>query len=139
MRKAAQNGLLFSRKEFIIHFRTREASMEIKINKEIRNYKETIFFGLSMRQFVCAVLAVGVAVALYFGMSRIADRETVSWVCIVGAAPIAAAGFFHYNGLTLEKFLWAWFKSEFLMAGNRVWKSENYYLEAVQSEVKKRK
>ena len=68
--------------------------MEIKINKEIRNYKETIFFGLSMRQFVCAVLAVGVAVGLYFGMSRIADRETVSWVCIVGAAPIAAAGFF---------------------------------------------
>ena len=114
-------------------------TMEIKINKEIRNYKETIFFGLSMRQFVCAVLAVGVAVGLYFGMSRIADRETVSWVCIVGAAPIAAAGFFHYNGLTLEKFLWAWFKSEFLMAGNRVWKSENYYLEAAQSEVKKRK
>lgn len=113
--------------------------VEIKINKEIRNYKETIFFGLSMRQFVCAVLAVGVAVALYFGLSRIADRETISWVCIVGAAPIAAAGFFHYNGLTLEKFLWAWFKSEFLMAGNRVWKSENYYLEAAQSEVKKRK
>ena len=52
--------------------------MEIKINKEIRNYKETIFFGLPMRQFVCAVLAVGVAVGLYFGMSRIADRETVS-------------------------------------------------------------
>ena len=116
-----------------------EVFMEIKINKEIRNYKETIFFGLSMRQFVCAVLAVGVAVALYFGMSRIADRETVSWVCIVGAAPIAAAGFFHYNGLTLERFLWAWFKSEFLMAGNRVWKSENYYLEAIHSEVKKRK
>ena len=114
-------------------------TMEIKINKEIRNYKETIFFGLSMRQFVCAVLAVGVAVGLYFGLSQIADRETVSWVCIVGAAPIAAAGFFHYNGLTLEKFLWAWFKSEFLMAGNRVWKSENYYLEAIHSEVKKRK
>ena len=52
--------------------------MEIKINKEILNYKETIFFGLSMRQFVCAVLAVGVAVGLYFGLSRIADRETVS-------------------------------------------------------------
>ena len=44
--------------------------MEIKINKEIRNYKETIFFGLSMRQFVCAVLAVGVAVGLHhlFGL-----------------------------------------------------------------------
>lgn len=44
--------------------------MEIKINKEIRNYKETIFFGLSMRQFVCAVLAVGVAVGLYFALNQ---------------------------------------------------------------------
>ena len=113
--------------------------MEIKINKEIRNYKETIFFGLSMRQFVCAVLAVGVAVGLYFGMSRIADRETVSWVCIVGAAPIAVAGFFQYNGMTLEKFLWAWFKSSFLMAGPRVWKSENYCLANLGKEDKKRK
>ena len=113
--------------------------MEIKINKEIRNYKETIFFGLSMRQFVCAVLAVGVAVGLYFGLSQIADRETVSWVCIVGAAPIAVAGFFQYNGMTLEKFLWAWFKSSFLMAGPRVWKSENYYLAKLGKEDKKRK
>lgn len=68
--------------------------MEIKINKEIRAYRETLFFGLSVRQFVCSVLAVGVAVTLYFSLSRVLDRETVSWVCIVGAAPVAAAGFF---------------------------------------------
>ena len=52
--------------------------MEIKINKEIRTYRETLFFGLSMRQFVCSVLAVGIAVALYFSLSRILGRETVS-------------------------------------------------------------
>ena len=112
--------------------------MEIKINKEIRTYKDTIFFGLSLRQFVCAVLAVGVAVGLYFALRNVLDRETVSWVCIVGAAPIAVAGFFKYNGMTLEKFLWAWLKSEFLMAGNRVWKAENYYLSALGKEDKKR-
>ena len=112
--------------------------MEIKINKEIRNYKETLFFGLSLRQFICSVLAVGVAVALYFALRNVLDRETVSWLCIVGAAPIAVAGFFKYNGMTLEKFAWAWFQSEFLMAGNRVWKSENYYLTAIEKEGKKR-
>ena len=111
--------------------------MEIKINKEIRAYRETLFFGLSVRQFACSVLAVGMAVALYFGLRRVLDRETVSWVCIVGAAPVAAAGFFQYNGLTLEKFLWAWLKSEVIMAGKRVWKSENYYEEAIKREVKK--
>ena len=112
--------------------------MEIKINKEIRNYKETLFFGLSARQFACSVLAVGVAVGLYFALRNVLDRETVSWLCIVGAAPVAVAGFFKYNGMTLEKFLWAFIKSEFLLAGNRVWKSENYYLTAIEKEGKKR-
>ena len=112
--------------------------MEIKINKEIRNYKETLFFGLSLRQFICSVLAVGVAVALYFALRNVLGRETVSWLCIVGAAPVAVAGFFKYNGMTLEKFVWAFIKSEFLMAGNRVWKSENYYLTAIEKEGKKR-
>ena len=34
--------------------------MEIKINKEIRDFNESIFFGLSMRQFIFSSLAVGV-------------------------------------------------------------------------------
>ena len=84
------------------------------------------------------MLAVGVAVALYFALRNVLDRETVSWLCIVGAAPVAVAGFFKYNGMTLEKFVWAFIKSEFLMAGNRVWKSENYYLTAIEKEGKKR-
>ena len=78
--------------------------MEIKINKEIRAYRETLFFGLSVRQFICSVLAVGVAVALYFSLSRVLDRETVSWVCIVGAAAVPPAGFFQYHGKPLQRF-----------------------------------
>ncbi len=111
--------------------------MEIKINKEIRAYRETLFFGLSVRQFICSVLAVGVAVALYFTLNQVLDRETVSWVCIVGAAPVAAAGFFQYNGMTLERFLWALLKSEVIMAVNHVSKAENYNEEAMKREVKK--
>ena len=40
--------------------------MEVKINREIRNYTESMFFGLSMRQFVFSVLAILVAVGLHF-------------------------------------------------------------------------
>ena len=36
--------------------------MEIKINREIRNYTESVFFGLSLRQCVFSVLAMAVAV-----------------------------------------------------------------------------
>ena len=40
---------------------------------------------------------------------------------------MAVAGFFSYNGLTLEQFAWAFLKSEVLCAGNRVFISENIY------------
>ena len=101
--------------------------MEIKIPKEIRNYKESIFFGLSMRQLICSALAVCAAVAVHFALRNVLDRETVSWVCILCAAPVAVAGFFKYNGMTLEQFVWAFIKSHFLLSGNRVWNARNYY------------
>lgn len=40
--------------------------MEVKINKDIREFQESIFFGLSMRQFIFSILACVVAVILYF-------------------------------------------------------------------------
>ena len=40
--------------------------MEVKINREIRNYTESMFFGLSLRQCVFSVLAIAVAVGMYF-------------------------------------------------------------------------
>ena len=66
--------------------------MEVKINKEIRNYTESMFFGLSLRQFIFSLLACGVAVGLYFILRPYFGTETLSWVCILGAAPFAVIG-----------------------------------------------
>ena len=52
--------------------------MEVKINREIRNYTESMFFGLSMRQFIFSVLACGVAVGLYFILRPYFGVETLS-------------------------------------------------------------
>ena len=79
--------------------------MEVKINKEIRNYTESMFFGLSLRQFIFSVLACGVAVGLYFLLRPRFGTETLSWVCILGAFPFAAMGFIKYNGMTAEQFV----------------------------------
>ena len=99
--------------------------MEIRINKEIKDYHESLFFGLSARQFIYSVAAVGAAVGVYFGLKDIVGKEMVSWLCIVCAAPLAAAGFFKYNGMQLEEFITAFFRSEFIYAGVRTFKSEN--------------
>lgn len=101
--------------------------IEIKIPKEVRKHKETIFFGLTARQFFCAAAAVGLAAGFYLGLGPVIGKETASWVCILAAAPVALAGFFHYNGMTLEQFLWAVVKSEILFAGGRPFASENFY------------
>lgn len=105
--------------------------MEIKIPKEVHQHRETIFFGLSTRQFLCSVLAVGVAVGVYFSLKGLTGQETASWLCILSASPVAAAGFFRYNGLTFERFVWAFLKSQFLCAGPRVYRAENLYLQAM--------
>lgn len=88
--------------------------MEVKINREIRSYTESMFFGLSMRQFVFACIGCGMAVLLYFVFKPIFGVETLSWVCMLGAAPFIACGFITYNGMTAEKFAIAWVKSKFI-------------------------
>lgn len=103
--------------------------MEIKINKEIRDYTEGVFFGLSLRQLIFSALACGVAVLLFFTLRPSFGIETLSWVCILGAAPFAAVGFIKYHGMTAEQFIFAWFKSEVLYPKRLVFKAENIYFE----------
>ena len=109
--------------------------MEIKINREIREYNETMFFGLSLRQFIFAVLACVAAVGIYFGCRPFCDTETLSWLCMFGAAPFAAFGFIKYHGMTAEQFLWAYIKSEFLMPKKLTFYPTNIYFEALKNVI----
>ena len=58
------------------------SSLEVRINKEVRDYQESLFFGLTLRQFIFALLAVAVAVGIYFGLRPVLGSE-VGWVCIL--------------------------------------------------------
>ncbi len=110
--------------------------MEVKINREIRNYTESMFFGLSLRQLIFSVLAVGVAIGLYFLLKPYMGTETVSWMCILGAAPFAAMGFISYHGMTAEQFLWAWFRSEILEPKEIIFEPVNLYYEMMKKNIK---
>ena len=109
--------------------------MEVKINREIRNYTESMFFGLSMRQFVFSVLAILVAVGLYFLLKPHFGTETVSWMCILGAAPFAALGLITYHGMTAEQVLWAWLRSELLESKELRFEASNLYYEAFKDKL----
>ena len=112
--------------------------MEVKINKDIRDFSESIFFGLSLRQFIFSILACLVAVFLYFLLKPFFGIETLSWVCILGAAPFAALGFIKYNGMTAEEFVIAFIKSEILMPRHLTFNSQNIYAEDFKGIIDKK-
>lgn len=107
--------------------------MEVKINREIRNYTESIFFGLSLRQFICSLLACIVTVAIYFLGKEHLGTETISWLCILGAIPFAAMGFIKYNGMTMEELAIAFIKSEILIPKELKFESTNMYYELMEN------
>ena len=112
--------------------------MEVKINKEIRDFSEAVFFGMSLRQCIFAVLACGMAILLYFLLSPYLGLEALSWVCIVGAAPFAAIGFIKWHGMTAEQFIWAWIKSEVLTPKRLLTNSSSLYYDAVTNPMKQK-
>ena len=111
--------------------------MEVKINKDIREFSENIFFGLTMRQFIFSLLACIVAVILYVLLKPFFGIETLSWICILGAVPFAVLGFVKYNGMTAEKFIIAFIKSEFLTPKTLTFKSKNIYAEMFKPTIEK--
>ena len=107
--------------------------MEIKINKEIRNYTESMFFGLSMRQFFFAIIGVGFAVLMYFMLRSHLGTETLSWVCMLGAAPFVAMGFITYNGMTAEQFALTWVRSKFIEPQKVRFECDTFYHDVVEN------
>ena len=110
--------------------------MEVKMNKEIRDYQESMFMGLDLRQCVCSVLAILTAIGIYFGMRDITGQEITGWLCVLGAAPFAACGFFRYHGMTAEQFAWVVIKSELLYPKRLVFKSENLYFSCMEESLR---
>lgn len=104
--------------------------MEVKVPREVRKYEESVMLGLSMRQFICSAIAVGIAVLAYFGLRDYLGNEGVSWVCIIVALPIALIGFVTYHEMTLEHFALAWIKSELLTPKELWFASDNYMYNA---------
>ena len=125
-----------SRKRLCAMTERGEQDMEVKINREIRDYTESIFFGLSLRQFVFALAAVLAAVCIFFLLKPRFGIETLSWVCVLGAAPFAALGFIKYNGMTAERFVWAWLRSEFIVPKRLTFRATNLYYETIKPTLK---
>lgn len=112
--------------------------MEIKVNKEIRNYTESIFFGLSMRQCFFSAIACIVAVGIYFLCIDSLGIELTSWFCMIGAAPFAALGFITYQGMNAEQIFITLIRSLILQNTNLFDEPYNLYYEILKGYIEQK-
>ena len=101
--------------------------MEVKINKEIREYTEGIFLGLSLRQCFFSFLACVMAVIFYFLFIDHLGMEITSWLCMISAAPFAALGFIIFQGMNAEQIVICAIRSLLIKQHNLIFKPQNLY------------
>ena len=93
---------------------------------------------MSLRQLIFALLAVVVAVGVYFGLRSVIGVGEIGWICVLAALPFALGGFFTYNGMTFEQFLVAFIRSELLYPKKLVFRSENLYAKLLENSLRGR-
>lgn len=109
--------------------------MEVKINKEIREYSENMFFGLTLRQFFFSVLGCIAAVGIYFLCRDTLGLELTTWACVIGVIPFAAIGFITYNGMPAEKLVVAYLKSKLIYPKQYLSKPVSFYYSAMKESI----
>ena len=106
--------------------------MEVRINKKYELPGESIL------RAVPAAVAVRSAggrrgSGRIFRPAPCAGNGEIGWACVLAAFPFALGGFFQYNGMTLERFLLAYIRSEFLFPRRLVFRSDNIYANALEN------
>lgn len=111
--------------------------MEVKVNREIRDYSESVFFGMSLRQCAFAAVACAAAVGVFFAADPVFGLEVTSWLCILVAVPLVALGFLRWHGMAAEQIALAWIRSELLTPKVLLPAHPNTYAQLLRSDKKR--
>lgn len=112
--------------------------MQIKTNKEIRDYKEEVYFGMNMRQLIFSSLAVGAALGVYLLCNRRMPMEMVSWLCVAAAVPFAAFGFIRWHGMRFEQLIRMFIRSRTVLGKPLFFRPDNPYKAVITSYQKEK-
>jgi len=103
--------------------------IEIRIPKEIREYQEKIFLGLSVRQVV-AVAAMGlINIPLFFAINSFAGMQVAGFCIMPVAAIIGVFGFWRPSGMYFEEYAKMMITNNFILPANRRYETENFFQE----------
>lgn len=111
----------------------------IKIPKEIRDYKDKLIGGFTFRQIVSLVVAGGIGAPTYFKVNQLLGSDCAGWAVMIVGAPILAVGFWHTENMTLEKYAVKYFKFHFLYPKKRKYADNNIYKQIGKYQLAKKK
>ena len=107
------------------------SKFEVPIPKEIRDYTESLFMGLNLKQCIMCGIAIALAVPIFVLLRPKIGLEPASWICLIVVAPIGATAFVKIKGLPLLEYAIAFVKW-YLTPNNLVYKQKNAYMEALK-------
>lgn len=101
--------------------------IEIKIPKEIRDFKSKVIFNLTARQVISVVIALVINVPLYIFSKGLFGEDIAGWLIIIISAPIFLIGFVKKDGMNYEKYFLIMLRFNFLTPRIRKYKTENIF------------
>ncbi len=87
--------------------------MIIEINKDIEKYQESVAMGLSAKQLVYSILALGSGCGIVFLLYEKIGLTFSCYVAVPIVAPIALCGFYSYNGMGFREVFTRYMRSIF--------------------------
>ena len=87
-------------------------SIEVRVPEEIKDYKESIVAGLSIRQLACGAIALGCGIPTFLLLRHI-NNDVATYCTMAVTVPAFCVGFIKKNGYTFEKYIKIKFRAMF--------------------------
>jgi len=111
-------------------------SIEVRIPKEIKEYKEKIIFGLNLRQLICVFVGSLICLSTFFFIKPIVGVDLASDIIIIEAVPIFAFGFIKVRSFNFETYAKIFIKHK-LGKNKRTYENKLYMIN-LKEEIKNR-
>lgn len=79
--------------------------LEVKIPKEIMEYREKIIFGMGIRQLICVLIALVFGIFTFFCAMPLIGSDLAGYLVLAELMPIMGIGFLRINGFTFERYV----------------------------------
>lgn len=82
-----------------------KGSIEIPVNREIRSYKETIFYGFTMKQVIFGILGLAAGTVVFLWLPKDLNLSIRTLLGLAAGFPMIALGFLTFNNMTAAELI----------------------------------